>query len=230
MDDNLKSKAVKDGTNLNSIWINEPTSHPSHQHKQKPFKHLVHLGEHTDQRKVKQCRKHFLKCYHESKIFNMALIHRNGAKFDFTQSENAYQVWNTSGLRIARARGKCLSRANNLSSDVFFHVTSIVCFQLIKSDIQKRQFSQIWFIHRLLNLPLKIFHPKKSFPTRLGNKTKRNLLNILSITHALLSESKIFFEEKFVYTTIARRTAAGSLKTQWWRRLSANQGKEKIRK
>jgi len=155
-------------------------------------------------------------------------MHRKGAKFDFTQSENAYQVWNTSGLRIARARGKCLPRTNNLSSDVFFHVTSIECFQLIKSGIQKRQFSQIWFIHRLLNLPLfsKIFHPKKSFPTRLGNKTKRNLLNVLSITHALLSESKIFFEEKFVYTTIARRTAAGSLKTQWWRRLSTNQGKE----
>lgn len=154
----------------------------------------------------------------------------NGAKFDFTQSENAYQVWNTSGLRIARARGKSLSRTNNLSSDVFFHVTSIVCFQLIKSGIQKRQLSQIWFIHRLLNLPLfsKIFHRKKSFPipTRLGNKTQRNLLKILSITHALLSKSKIFFEEKFVYTTIVRRTAAGSLKTQWWRRLSTNQGKE----
>ena len=117
---------------------------------------------------------------------------------------------------------------NNLSSDVLFHVTSIVRFQLIKSGIQKRQFSQIWFIHRLLNLPLfsKIFHPQKSFPTRLGNKTQRNLLNILSITHALLSKSKIFFEEKFVYTTIARRTAAGSLKTQWWRRLSTNQSKE----
>ena len=155
----------------------------------------------------------------------MALIHRQGAKFDFTQSENAYQVWNTSGL-CYRARTRKMSF--NLSSDVLLHVTAIVFFQLIKSGIQKRQFSQIWFIHRLLNLPLfsKIFHPKKSFPTRLGNKTERNLLNILSITHALLSESKIFFEEKFVYTTIARRTAAGSLKTQWWRRLSTNQGKE----
>lgn len=75
-----------------------------------------------------------------------------------------------------RARTRKMSaRTNNLSSDVFFHVTFIVCFQLIKSHIQKRQFSQIRFIHRLLNLPLfsKIFHrKKKAFQLALEIKRK----------------------------------------------------------
>ena len=167
-----------------------------------------------------------LKCYkHDSKIFNMAMIHIQGTWVWFYPIRECIPSLEYFRFALSRAHAENVFQS---VFDVLFHVTAIVCFQLIKSGIQKRQFSQIWFIHRLLNLPLfsKIFHPKKSFPTRLGNKTERNLLNILSITHALLSEFKIFFEEKFVYTTIARRTAAGSLKTQWWRRLSTNQGKE----
>lgn len=135
-----------------------------------------------------------LKCYkHDSKIFNMAMIHIQGIWVWFYPIRECIPSLEYFRFVLSRAH------AENVFQSVFRRPLScyaIVCFQLIKSGIQKRQFSQIWFIHRLLNLPLfsKIFHPKTSFPTRLGNKTERNLLNILSITHALLSESKIFLK------------------------------------
>ena len=114
---------------------------------------------------------------------------------------------------VFRRRLSCYFHCMFSADQVRYTKTSVLSNMIYSSSFESALIFQ--------NIP-----PKKSFPTRPGNKTQRNLLNILSITHALLSKSKIFFEEKFVYTTIARRTAAGSLKTQWWRRLSTNQGKD----
>ena len=140
-----------------------------------------------------------LKCYkHDSKIFNMAMIHIQGIWVWFYPIREAYQVWNTSGL-CYRARTRKMSF--NLPSDVLFHVTAIVCFQLIKSGIQKRQFSQIWFIHRLLNLPLfsKIFHPKKAVQLALEIKRKE-IYWISSQSHMLYLASPKFSLKRSLFT------------------------------
>lgn len=126
---------------------------------------------------------------------------------------------------IARARGKCLSICLPTSSFMLLQLYVFSWSSQVYKNVSSLKYD-LFIVFWICPYFPKYYTPKKSFPTRLGNKTERNLLNILSITHALLSESKIFFEENFVYTTIARRTAAGSLKTQWWRRLSTNQGKE----
>ena len=167
-----------------------------------------------------------LKCYkHDSKIFNMAMIHIQGIWVWFYPIRECIPSLEYFRFVLSRAH------AENVFQSVFRRPLSCYCHRMFSADqvrytktsVLSNMIYSSSFESALIfqNIP-----PKKSCPTRLGNKTERNLLNILSITHALLSESKIFFEEKFVYTTTARRTAAGSLKTQWWRRLSTNQGKE----